>query len=44
MDLKKVKPDGMTLQEMFDHKFEIQRLQKLRLKLLDEIEDRQSNM
>jgi hypothetical protein len=32
----------MTLQELFDHKFEIQRLEKLGLKLLDEIESGQS--
>ena len=29
---------GMSIQEMFDHRFELLRLQDLGLKLLDEIE------
>ncbi len=41
--LSKVDITNMTLQELFDHKFEIQRLEKLGLKLLDEIEARQSS-
>ena len=34
--------DGMSIQEMFDHRFELLRLQELGLKLLDEIEARHS--
>jgi hypothetical protein len=40
--LSKVDLSKMALQELFDHKFEIQRLSKKGLKLLDEIEARQS--
>ena len=41
--LSKVDISKMTLQELFDHKFKIQRLQKPGIKLLDEIEARQIN-
>ena len=36
--LTEVDISNMTLQELFDHKFEIQRLNKIRLKKLDEME------
>jgi len=36
--LTEVDISNMTLQELFDHKFEIQRLSKIRLKKLDEME------
>ncbi len=42
MDLKKVKPDGLTLQEMFGHKFELIKQQELCTKLFKEIESGQS--
>ena len=42
MDLNKVKPDGMTLQEMFDYKFGLIKQHELCTKLFDEIEAGQS--
>ncbi len=42
MKLSKVNISNMTLQQLFDHKFEIQRLDAIGLKLLDEIEAGQS--
>lgn len=37
-ELSQVKPDEMSLQEMFEHRFELIRLQELGLKLLDDME------
>ena len=42
MELTKVKPDGMTLQEMFDRKFDILRKREIVLRLVYEIEAEQS--
>lgn len=40
LNLSDVEIDNMSIQEMFDHRFELIRLQELGLKLLDEIEAR----
>ena len=40
LNLTDVEIDNMSIQEMFDHRFELIRLQELGLKLLDEIEAR----
>ena len=42
MDLTKFKPDGINLQEMFDHKFEMLRKREIVLRLVDQMEARQS--
>lgn len=42
MDLKKVKLDGMTLQEMFDYKHELIKQHEICTKLFKEIEAGQS--
>lgn len=44
INLTKDDISNMTLQELFDHKFEVLRKHEIGLRLIDEMEDRQSNM